>query len=233
VFSGDNPVVMIDPNGEDWFYYQAKNEKSKSWHHHKGNTATYIDTKGNEVTTNKGYEYLVTFKVTGKNSEGSSTGTVTVYKQDKVEMTVKAFTGNDNYKDMAPMPSGNYMMDLDRRDANGPQKIKADGSNPEPFVGIQAIPDNATFTYKGGTFPMTPTVTGPNGNGRIRLNQTDGDLNMVPMNQQPAGYYLHGKKQSHNYTHGCVCDKTERVFNYFWSGAGKNVRGQVPFSVTR
>lgn len=234
VFAGDNPIVMVDPNGEDWFYYQAKNEKAKSWHYQKGHTATYTDTKGKQVTTSKGYAYLVTFKPTGKNSEGSTIGTLTVYNQDKAEMTVPAFTGKDTYyKDMEPIPAGNYMMNLSLRDANGPQRIKADGSNPEAFGGIQAIPDNATFTWQKHSFPMNPTVTGPYGNGRIRLNQTDENLNMVPMDQQPAGYYLHGKQQAHNYTHGCVCDKSEAVFNYFWSGGGKNIRGVVPFSVTK
>ncbi len=56
---------------------------------------------------------------------------------------------------------------------------------------------------------------------------------MIPLNQQPAGYYLHGKQDSHNYTHGCACDKSERVFNYFWYGAGSQTRTPTPFVVIK
>lgn len=233
-FAGDNPVVMVDPDGRDWFYYQAKNEKEKSWHWQKGHTASYTDTKGKEVTTSKGYENLVIFKETGKNSEGATTGILTVYHQDKVVLPpISAVTGNDNYRGTEPIPVGNYMMNLSLRDAKGPRRLKPDGSNPEAFGGIQKIPDDSKFEYKGQQFPMSPTVTNAYGNGRIRLNQTDEQLNMVPLDQQSAGFYLHGKHDAHNWTHGCVCDKSEGVFNYFWSGDGKNIRGLVPFSVTK
>jgi len=50
--------------------------------------------------------------------------------------------------------------------------------------------------------------------------------------QRDRGLYLHGKHRWYNYrTHGCVSDKDESVFNYFWSGGGKDVRGIVPFHV--
>ncbi len=72
---------------------------------------------------------------------------------------------------MEPIPEGNYMMNLGLRDGDGPSRLKPDGSNPEPFGGIQAIPDNARFEYGGNLYPMKPTITGAYGNGRIRLNQ--------------------------------------------------------------
>ncbi|MBO9202430.1 MULTISPECIES: SpvB/TcaC N-terminal domain-containing protein [Niastella] len=235
VFSGDNPVVMVDPDGKDWFYYQAKNEKGKSWHYHDGHTATYTNTKGKQVTTSKGFSHLVTFQITGTNEMGAVTGKITIYDQDKeVPVPFDAFSGANSIDKFAPLPSGNYMMNLNQRDARGPKRQKPNDDNPMPYGGIQAIPDNNTYIANDGKIkPMSEGITGPYGNGRIRLNQTDGNLNMIPMDQQSAGYYLHGKKAVVNYTHGCVCDRSESVFNYFWSGAGKDVRGLVPFSVTK
>jgi len=63
----------------------------------------------------------------------------------------------------------------------------------------------------------------------MRLLETDDDLNVN--SGQIHGYYIHGKLDAHNWTHGCICDKSEAVFNYFWSGDGKDVRGKVPVSV--
>jgi hypothetical protein len=231
-FVNNNPIRNIDPDGRDWFNYQAKGEKSSSWHYQKGDEATYVNSKGKQVTVSNGFDNIVFFNKTGTNKEGGTTGNLVVYNQDKPVLTVStAFTGNSNYSGTAPIPNGNYMMLLGQRDANGPNQLKPDGSNPVPFAGIQAIPDNAKFEYKGQMFPMNPTVTNAYGNGRIRLNQTDANLNVIPMGEQTAGYYLHGKNDSHNWTHGCVCDKSEQVFDYFWSGGGKDVKTNVPFVV--
>jgi hypothetical protein len=75
---------------------------------------------------------------------------------------------------------------------------------------------------------MNPTVTGPYGHGRIRLNQTDADLNPIPLEYQKVGYWLHGKQDPWNYTHGCVCDRSEVMFNFLWES---NIKVNVPFSV--
>jgi hypothetical protein len=36
VYCADNPIKYIDPDGRDWFYYKAENEKRYHWH--KGST---------------------------------------------------------------------------------------------------------------------------------------------------------------------------------------------------
>jgi hypothetical protein len=223
-FVRNNPIVLVDPDGKDWFYYQAKGEKGKTWHYHKGDEAKYINTKGKEVTTKKGYDYLVTFKATGTNSEGAKTGTITVFNQDKAVVKVNnAFSGGTTVG-LLPTKKGNYIMNLSVRDLDGPQKMNAAKDNPEPAWGIQKIPDR--YLTEGG---VKYDVGGAYGGGRIRLMEADENLNVT--STQVHGYYLHGKYDAHNYTHGCVCDKTETVFSYFWSGGGKDVRGYVPFSV--
>jgi len=221
-YGGNNPVVMIDPNGTDWFYYQAEGEDEATWRYHEGKTATYKNTKGKKVTTNKGYEYLVKYTVTGKNKEGAEVGKLEVYKQNEVVLNVEgAFSGGPG-KLLQPIPGGTYMMRLDIRDPKGPQGVKPDGSNPLPHYGIQAIPNQFVAGYD---------IQYPYGMERIRLNQVDLNLNII--SNPLSGYYLHGKLDSYNYTHGCVCDKSEAVFNYFWRGAGKTYQERAPFWVVK
>lgn len=121
------------------------------------------------------------------------------------------------------------MMRLDIRDAKGPTEMKSDLSNPLPHYGIQLIPNRyLNFTNKDGD-SMTADIGGAYGGGRIRLNQVDKNLNII--GNPTEGFYLHGKIDSHNWTHDCVCDKTEKVFDYFWNGDGSSYRSYVPFWV--
>ena len=225
----NSPISRIDPDGKDWFYYQAKGESKKSWHYQEGHKATYTNTKGKEVTTRRGYENLVTFKSTGTNAEGATTGTLTVYNQNKSVLNVKtSFTGG--VRGFSRTAAGNYMMNLGVRDAKGPQKMNSGKDNPETAWGIQLIANRFINSSGVGTNNSSGyDIHGAYGKGRIRLMETDSELNIN--STQIHGYYLHGKFDVHNITHGCICDKSEAVFNYFWSGGGKNVREKVPFSV--
>lgn len=224
VFVADNPILLVDPDGKDWFNYREKGEKKSSWHFQEGHTATYTNTKGKEVTTRNGYGYLISFKATGKNDEGATVGTLTIYNQSHADVQVKGFSGSDVYG-LPAAEKGNYFVNLSQRDAKGPQEMNEKRDNPTAFMGIQAIPnryiyqDNARYDI-GGAY----------GTGRMRLLETDANNNIS--DAQTHGYYIHGKlNESINWTHGCICDKSEQVFNYFWSGEGKDVRGYVPVSV--
>jgi len=221
-YVGNNPLVMIDPYGTDWFYYQAEGEDESTWRYHEGKTATYTNTKGEKVTTKKGFEYLVKYTITGKNTAGAEIGTIQLYKQNELVLNATGvFTGGAGLK---PIPEGNFMMRLDVRDSEGPQSIvfKPDGPNAAPHWGIQAIPNRYVEGYDVG---------GAYGTGRIRLNQVDENLIITPI--QKDGYFYHGKLNSYNFTHGCACDRSQTLFNYFWSGAGKDYRGRAPFWVIK
>jgi RHS repeat-associated protein len=226
----NNPLSRIDPDGQDWFYYQAKGEKEASWHWQKGNKATYTNTDGEKTTTRNGFEYLVKYTVTGKNSDGAAVGRINVFNQEDKVLSVEGFTGGIGGTE--EIKEGNYVIRLDIRDADGPSKLNAKADNPEPHYGIQKIPDDAEFEYGGKKYKMNPTVTDPYGNGRIRLLEVDENMNAKT--QQVHGYYLHGKKaKGVTVTHGCVCNKSEAVFNYFWSGAGEKHQKKTPFVVKK
>lgn len=106
------------------------------------------------------------------------------------------------------------------------QKVKEGVTNPTASYGIQQIPEGTNLVYPDGS---THNVNADYGAGRIRMNPLNDNL-------QPSGtdrgYYVHGKDQWWNFrTHGCVCDKTDNTFNYFWSGDGSDIRTNVPMAV--
>jgi len=232
-FGGANPISRIDPDGRDWFYFQQQGDKKKTWHWQAGNTAKYTNTSGKSAVSKKGYDYLVTFKADrdayslapARNSEGAVTGKFEVWGDKDPSsgpvVSSTAFTGGGS-ANFNPAESGNYFLDLRIRDAKGPQKLTPKKDNPEAAYGIQVIKDpikDGNTSYK---------IWEAYGYGRIRMRPTDKDLNFVP---DVHGYYIHGKTAPHNYTHGCVCDKNEQIFDYFWEGGGSKVRTLVPVSI--
>jgi RHS repeat-associated protein len=62
-FVANNPIVLIDPDGLDWFHYQAEGDENKSWHWHEGNTYNTgrKDGNGNDIIL-KGTEAVVIFR---------------------------------------------------------------------------------------------------------------------------------------------------------------------------
>lgn len=69
---GDNPILMVDPNGDNWFYYKGKGDKAKTWHWAEGNKTSYETSSGKNKTISSTYEYLVKFNITGKNTQGAA-----------------------------------------------------------------------------------------------------------------------------------------------------------------
>jgi hypothetical protein len=41
---GNNPLLLVDPNGEDWFYYSERKNDDATWHWHDGDS--YNRSKG-------------------------------------------------------------------------------------------------------------------------------------------------------------------------------------------
>ena len=234
-FVGNNPIANIDPTGMDWFYYKKEGEDEASWNWHKGSeyTHTYTYTEnGEEKTGNitlQGSEYLVEYSITGTNDEGASVGTINVYKQqDIVASQDGVFTGTNQYSGTDPADKGTYFMALNVRDANGPQNMNADESNPEAAWGMQKIPNNTIILMRSDPI-RGYRIDASYGNGRIRLLPSEqvSNSNLLRYGYKDRGLYLHGKKDSHNWTHGCVCDKTESIFNYLWN----NVYKRTPFVI--
>ena len=225
----NNPIIFIDPDGKDWFKYQAKNEKTATWHYHKGSSAIYIGTDGKKHTSNNGFEYLAMFTKTYKNKDGGTGGKLVLFHQDKKVVDSQAFSGNSNHKSTLPIANGDYYMRLDIRTTSNPVKLlnTAEGPQPEIQWGLENFPKNGTMVYNGNSKLSNSVITKAYGYSRIRLIPAK-DLGN---NSKDRGLYLHGKLDTHSWTHGCLCDKKERIQNYFLYGVGKGFRGRIPLSV--
>ena len=121
-------------------------------------------------------------------------------------------------------------MDFSNRSPFGPTSLHYDGSNPEPFYGAQKIIKNGAILWKGRAYSNS-TVIDAYGLGRVRLMPStevrNNNLSRYGSSRVDRGLYLHGKRDDHNYTHGCVCDKSEKIFNYLWN----NINSVVPFYI--
>ncbi len=205
----NNPIIFIDPDGKDWFKYQAKNEKTATWHYHKGSSAIYIGTDGKKHTSNNGFEYLAMFTKTYKNKEGGTGGKLVLFHQDKKVVDSQAFSGNSNHKSTLPIANGDYYMRLDIRTTSNPVKLLNTEEGPQPEIqwGLENFPKNGTMVYNGNSKLSNSVVTNTYGYSRIRLIPAK-DLGN---NSKDRGLYLHGKLDTHSWTHGCLCDKNERI----------------------
>ena len=94
-------------------------------------------------------------------------------------------------------------MRLDIRGGEETNEAKTDETL-KPFFGIQKVgrdvqDDQGThwdMQVEWGTF-------------RARLNPTGG--------APDHGDYIHGKKRPRDYTHGCICNRSEIILNYLWN----------------
>ena len=240
----NNPIFRIDPNGENWFYYQAKGEEKNMWHWQKGTKATFTDINGKEATLSGGFENIVFYKTGRKNAFGATKGTIYVYQQDKLVLIEKGvFSGSaawatneafdkkkGNAKTYDEADEGNYLMDLSKRRTMPQDQPGNTIHNPPAFEGIENIEDKTSVILPNGE---KHSVNYDYGNGRIRINPVliNPKSGVISNASNNRGLYLHGKDAWYNRTHGCVCDKSENVFKFFWSGGGKEIRGKIPFVI--
>lgn len=180
-------------------------------------------------TSNNGFEYLAMFTKTYKNKDGGTGGKLVLFHQDKKVVDSQAFSGNSNHKSTLPIANGDYYMRLDIRTTSNPVKLLNTEEGPQPEIqwGLENFPKNGTMVYNGNSKLSNSVITKAYGYSRIRLIPAK-DLGN---NSKDRGLYLHGKLDTHSWTHGCLCDKNERIQNYFLYGVGKGFRGRIPLSV--
>ncbi|MBQ4819102.1 hypothetical protein J8M14_03460 [Aquimarina sp. MMG016] len=218
----NNPIAFIDPNGENWFYYQGEGESKKTWHHHDGRVAQYTDSDGNTQTIESDMEKLVLFEVGAVNIRGADTGDIKIYDQDQVVLTIEnAFAGSKS-KGQGNPPERTYLLDLGNRSvANNVTKGLLDWD-----MGIEQIPEKV---QDRNGYSYSPRAEW--GQGRIRLLEMNDDVSIAEA--QGTGFYYHGREKSNDATAGCVADRSCGVFLYFWSGDGEDYRTLTPFVVDR
>ena len=192
----NNPLVKIDPDGNNWF------DVNGQWEWHDGNTYTHADANGKDVVSKSSYEYLLQFQKTGTNEYGAAVGTLTLFGNDHGKAVARAnvFSGGNGH---GAIPNGQYMLRLDiRGTASGPSDLKPNGMELAPFFGVQDVA--RTIQLPGGGLGNARWEWG---SIRMSLNHADnGDDRFL-------GNYLHGKERPGNWTHGCICNRTENILH--------------------
>jgi len=204
----NNPLSRTDPDGHNWFDINGQ------WSWHQGDSYTYKGGDGKDITAKSSYQYLLTFQKTGTNKEGATTGKLTLYGNDQGKAVASAdvFSGGHGN---GTIPNGEYMMHLDiRGSATGPGDLKPNGQELGNFYGIQDISNHIQMPDGG-----TGDGQWEWGSIRIALNHAN--------NGDPAfqGNFLHGKERPGDYTHGCICNRSENVL--------REIRNLNPASVPR
>jgi hypothetical protein len=155
----------------------------------------------------------ITFVKLGTNAENAVTGDLTLLDGTTIIKKSTAFSGGSSFN---PLDDGKYRLRLDIRGGEETNEANNDGTL-KPFYGIQKVGSNIPDDQ--GTFWDGQVEWGTI---RARLNPTGG--------APDHGDYIHGKKRPKDYTHGCICDRSEVILNYLWNLASPPVGVDVVVS---
>jgi hypothetical protein len=167
-------------------------------------------------------DYRIVFTKVGANKANAAVGELVLFNGAKAILASHVFSGGIPGK--VPIPDGSYTVRLDIRGIVSAKDVSidkdADGEDEaslKPFYGIQKIP--AEVKVNSDSWNMREEW----GSIRARLNP--------PKKEMPEAYqgnYLHGKEHNVEYTHGCICEKTEQILQFLWNlDANKNSHIQV------
>lgn len=144
---------------------------------------------------------LIVFKVTGANEFLADVGSLTLLTDGKPVLTSTGFSGGlKSEVHSTPIPTGNYRIRTDIRHVVAAYS-EADGDIPtriHHWYGIGKI-DTDGWQYEWGHY-------------RAALNEPH-----PHMAQGYRGNFLHGKLREKDYTHGCICERSELILQHLWS----------------
>ena len=146
--------------------------------------------------------FSLLFKVTGSNSFGANTGLLTLFEGDKFILQSHVFSGGgpDPSTRFNVLPFGRFKIRLDIRKTVSAYSEK-DGDTPigmHHWYGIEKI-DTPAWQYEWGHY-------------RAALNEPDPKLP-----QAYRGNFLHGKVRKDDWTHGCICERSEQILSRIWA----------------
>ncbi len=212
----NGPLNKVDPTGHNWYEYKGV------WYWFEGNKAhTFVDENGKKTTVRKSYEYLLRFTKTGTNREGAAVGYLELYHQNARIARSDVFSGGMEHG-LNVIPNGTYFI-LNRKEVFKISDITPQGTL-KPSYGIEQIPPGRVPI--GGGYTAYPAYEW--GTIRARLNYP-GETN-PGVDEAYKGNYLHGKDRVGDYTHSCVCERTEVILNILL-GLDSSKVPRIPVSV--
>jgi hypothetical protein len=142
----------------------------------------------------------ITFKVTGTNNYGADIGDLFLMRGAKEIMKSTAFSGGlKSPAASAPIPTEVYTIRLDIRQTCSKYPWPGDTEDEmHQWYGIEKV-DVSEWQYEWGRY-------------RAHLNERN-----AKMEQAYRGNFLHGKDREDDYTHGCICERSEVILRQLWS----------------
>lgn len=139
------------------------------------------------------------FKVTGTNTFGADIGDLLLMEGASQIFKSTAFSGGlKSPAASRPIPTETYHIRLDiRRTAAAFGELGDTVDAMHHWYGIEKI-DTSAWQWEWGHF-------------RAALNE--------PRQNMPQGYrgnFLHGKVRPDDYTHGCICERSEQILQKLW-----------------
>jgi RHS repeat-associated protein len=170
VYVGNNPILLIDPDGKDWFYHSRDGQSAPEWIWHEGSEyrTGVQDAEGHEVVL-QGTEAVVVFhgsrgeKLGTKNGqegyidgEGAVTATVTVYGPGGADdiHTYTGYTLSSDLEQYGAIDEGTYPGNYDATGKSGALKSNWAVNN-----------RNAVREIDGKLNPHFPNQVDANGEG--------------------------------------------------------------------
>jgi len=197
-YASNNPLARIDPTGRNWFNING------GWQWYDGsdvNSSGDPCKKGSKGCNHSDYAYLIQFQKTGTNQYGAATGTLTLYGKgyDDIKGQSTVFSGGPNSPAKSdPIPNGTYALQLLFSKVLSGQSMDPRTLGLTPNFGIQTI---QPFEEQEMKFDFTWEW----GDIRAALNHSDNG------NKNFQGNYIHGKERPDDYTHGCICERSETI----------------------
>lgn len=153
----------------------------------------------------------LTFKITGTNTFLADVGALTLKQGGKVIMTSQGFSGGRSSPEASdPLPSSTYHIRLNIRQVVNkyPWPGDSDERGMHHWYGIEKI-DVTDWQWEWGGY-------------RAALNERDPHLPRAY-----RGNFLHGKQRPDDYTHGCICERSEQILQYLWTVQQQSVTVNV------
>jgi hypothetical protein len=152
------------------------------------------------------------FKSTGVNEFGANTGLLTLYENGKAAIVSRAFSGGlRSPAASAPIPPETYHINLAIRGvADSDRQVVPVGSlhKLHNWYGIERI--------------VIPGAQVEWGHYRVSLNPP-----RAGMGQGYLGNFIHGKLRPDDYTHGCICERSEVILARLWSLPAQTISVRV------
>ena len=153
----------------------------------------------------------LTFKITGTNNFLADVGILTLKQGGKVIMTSQGFSGGRSSPEPSdPLPSSTYHIRLDIRQVVDKYPWPGDSAarGMHHWSGVEKI-TVADWQWEWGGY-------------RAALNERNQHLPRAY-----RGNFLHGKHRPGDYTHGCICERSEQILQYLWTVQQQSVAVKV------